>query len=292
MLGEEIKMIKISKYQGLGNDFIICLDQDLLTKDYSQLAKELCNNQITGVTDGLICVKTNPLTMIFYNQDGSIGTMCGNGLRCFVKYCYDNKIISTNKNTILTGAGYYETEIISTDPFMVEVKMNKPDYSNQLLKIKTNKEEFINEKISFQNKDYYLNCVFMGTHHTVIFVDDLKEVDEELGRFMCHLPIFDDRTNVDFVQIESRNKLLVRTYERGVGFTLACGTGACASFVIAKRFAKCDNWVDVCFENGSLRISQKEDNVYMLGPSELVATWKYSLNNCSSIFSYNNKSKK
>ena len=192
----------------------------------------------------------------------------------------------------LSGAGYYETQIISTDPFMVEVKMNKPDYSNQLLKIKTNKEEFINEKISFQNKDYYLNCVFMGTHHTVIFVNDLKEVNEELGHFMCHLPIFDDRTNVDFVQIESRNKLLVRTYERGVGFTLACGTGACASFVVAKRFAKCDNWVDVCFENGSLRISQKEDNVYMLGPSELVATWKYSLNNCSSVFSYNNKNKK
>ena len=268
-------MINISKYQGLGNDFIICLDNDRPNKDYSSLAKELCNNKITGTTDGLICVKTNPLTMVFYNQDGSIGTMCGNGLRCFVKYCYDNNIIKEKENIVLTGAGKYETKIVCTDPFMVEVKMNKPNYSNDILKIKTEKEEFINEKICFQNKDYYLNCVFMGTHHTVIFVDSLRELTEELGHFMCHLPIFEDRTNVDFVQVDSRKKLLVKTYERGVGFTLACGTGACASFVVTKRFDKCDDWVDVCFEKGSLKISQKEDNIYMLGPAELISTWEY-----------------
>lgn len=273
-------MLKISKYQGLGNDFIICLDEDLPHKDYSKLATILCNNETTGLTDGLICVKINPLTMIFYNQDGSVGTMCGNGLRCFVKYCYDNKLIDTLSNNVITKAGVYETTIVSTNPFIVEAKMNKPDYSSKTLKIKTDKEEFINELVSFNNQDYYLNSVFMGTHHTVIFVNDLEDISEELGHYMCHLPIFDDRTNVDFVQVVSKDYLKVKTYERGVGFTLACGTGACASFCVARRYNMCTDNVTVAFELGCLQI--KEDNtknVYMQGAAELVNTWKYSLNN-------------
>lgn len=271
-------MLRITKYQGLGNDFIICKDNDLPNKDYSNLAVQLCNNNITGVTDGLICVKENPLTMVFYNRDGSVGTMCGNGLRCFIKYCYDNDIIKDSFNVVSTKAGMYETTIISTNPFLVEAKMNMPDYKAKTLKIKTEKEEYINEPVKFENKDYYLNCVFMGTHHTVIFVDDFKQVTDELGRYMCHLDIFDDRTNVDFVQVISPTHLKVKTYERGVGFTLACGTGACASFCVAKRFNKCLDNVVVEFENGCLNIKEKMNNVYMEGPATLVDEWKYSLN--------------
>lgn len=273
-------MLKISKYQGLGNDFIICMDDDLLCKDYSQLAKELCNNETTGVTDGLICVKTNPLEMVFYNQDGSVGTMCGNGLRCFVRYCYDNNLLKERFNVVLTKAGLYETNIVSVDPFVVEVKMNKPDYRAKTLKIKTDKQEFFNEVVSFNGVNYTLNCVFMGTHHTVIFIDDLNDLTEELGSYMCHLPIFDDRTNVDFVQVVSNNCLKVKTYERGVGFTLACGTGACASFCVARRYNKCLDKTVVQFELGSLDIREdSENNIYMIGPTEYVSAWKYSLNN-------------
>lgn len=273
-------MLKISKYQGLGNDFIICMDEELPYKDYSDLAIKLCNNEITGVTDGLICVKVNPLEMVFYNRDGSIGTMCGNGLRCFVRYCYDNNILDSKYNNVLTKAGLYETKIVSTSPFVVEAKMNKPDYSVKKLLIKSNKEEFFNELVEFNGHEYILNCVFMGTHHTVIFVDNLENITEELGSHMCHLPIFDDRTNVDFVQIVSEKCLKVKTYERGVGFTLACGTGACASLCVARRYGKCLEQVTVHFELGSLDVREDEEhNIYMIGPAELVDVWKYSLNN-------------
>lgn len=270
-------MLNISKYQGLGNDFIICLDDELKTKDYSKLAIELCNNTITGVTDGLICVKTNPLSMIFYNRDGSVGTMCGNGLRCFIRYCYDNNLIEGYNNDVVTKAGVYETSIISTEPFLVRANMNKPNFSAKLLEIKTLKEEYVNEKIIYNKEEYFLNCVFMGTHHTVIFVDNLSDITEELGHYMCHLPIFVDRTNVDFVEVVSKDYLKVKTYERGVGFTLACGTGACASFVVAKRFGKCENNVVVAFEKGELLINETRENIYMTGPTEKVNTWKYSL---------------
>lgn len=274
-------MIKVSKYQGLGNDFIICLDKDAKCKsnsDYSHLAIKLCNNEILGSTDGLICVKTNPLEMVFYNKDGSIGTMCGNGLRCFIKYCWDNSIINDSFNVVKTKAGLYETYIESVEPFIVKAKMGLPNYDNQILKIKTAEKNFINQKVMFNNKDYYLTSMFMGTHHTVIFVEKLKELTEELGYFMCHLDIFDDRTNVDFVEFVNKNELKVKTYERGVGYTLACGTGACASFCAARLFKMCEENVVVHFENGDLIISEIHDNIYMTGPCEKIFTKELNRN--------------
>lgn len=263
-------MFKYSKYQGLGNDFIICQDKDLPHHNYSLLAYTLCNDETHGPTDGFISVKTNPLEMIFYNRDGSIGSMCGNGLRCFVRYCYDNKIISCLDNIVKTKAGLYETKITSTNPFMVSVNMGKPSFDNDILEIKTNKKEFINEVIEFDKDEYKLTSLFMGVHHTVIYVDDVKEVSEELGHFMCHLPIFKDRTNVDFVSIIDDETINVRTYERGVGFTLACGTGACASFYVSHMLNKCSSKVKVIFEKGSLDVELIDNNVFMEGPSELI----------------------
>lgn len=263
-------MIKYSKYQGLGNDFIICLDCDLENKDYSTLAKTLCNNEHFGKTDGFISVKTNPLTMNFYNQDGSIGTMCGNGLRCFVRYCYDNKLLTKMSNTVYTKAGAYETKIVNINPFIVEVKMGNESYGNDLLKIKTDKKTFINECVEFNGQKYYLTSLFMGTHHTVIFVDNLDTLTEELGHYMCHLDIFFDRTNVDFVYVKNESEIHVKTYERGVGYTFACGTGACASFAVARMFKMCSDSVKVIFEKGSLDISYKDDSIWMRGPAELV----------------------
>ena len=271
-------MFKYSKYEGLGNDFIICQDKDINNKEYSKIAINLCNSPAIGKTDGFISVKTNPLTMIFYNQDGSVGTMCGNGLRCFIKYCYDNKIINNLENEVYTKAGIYKTKIISTDPFLVKVRMGNESYSNDILKIKTDKNEFINEIIKFNNKDYKLTSLFMGTHHTVIFVDSLEELTEELGYFMCHLPIFEDRTNVDFVVVKNEHELHVKTYERGVGYTLACGTGACASFAVARRFNLCSDNVKVIFEKGSLKISYDQSSIWMEGPCEFIKSYEEKIN--------------
>ena len=263
-------MIKFSKYQGLGNDFIIADDKRLLKKDFKELSISLCNNDKTGKTDGFIFVKKEPLTMIFYNQDGSLGTMCGNGLRSFVKYCYDNKIISDFENKVMTGAGLYNTQIISTNQFVVKVQMGKPNFSAQILKIKTDLNEFINQQYKYNEKEYKLTSLFMGTHHTVVFLDNFEELTEDLGHTLCHLDIFDDRTNVDFVVVKSPTELFVKTYERGVGFTKACGTGACASFVVSKMFDLCENEVNVNFELGSLKISEIDGEIYMEGPAEKV----------------------
>ena len=153
-----------------------------------------------------------------------------------------------------------------------KVNMNKPNYSSKFLEIKTDKDEFINEKITYKNSDYYLTSLFMGTHHTVVFVDDVLKVSEEVGSYLCHLPIFKDRTNVDFACIKNEKEIYVKTYERGVGFTLACGTGACASFCVSKRFNKCSDEVKVVFELGELKISEHDENIYMEGPSELIFT--------------------
>ena len=264
-------MLKYSKYQGLGNDFIICLDSDIKNKDYSLIAKKVCNNNITGKTDGFISVKTNPLEMIFYNQDGSLGTMCGNGLRCFISFCYDNGLIDSLENQVLTKAGLYKTIITNTTNFTVKANMNKPNYSAKFLEINTSKDEFIDEVIIFKDKEYKLTSVFMGTHHTVIYVKNKGEINEELGHFMCHLPIFKDRTNVDFVIVKDDKTLSLKTYERGVGFTDACGTGACASFCVSRKKNLCQGKVRVYFEKGYLDITcDNDENIYMEGPAELI----------------------
>lgn len=263
-------MIKISKYQGLGNDFIICDDEKLLEYDFSKLAQILCNNKKTGKTDGFIFVKKKPLTMFFYNQDGSIGTMCGNGLRCFVKYCYDNGIIKKLENDVITKAGTYKTQIINKEPFIVKVQMGKPNFSASFLKIKTDLNEYINQEYIYNEKSYKLTSLFMGTHHTVVFINSLEELTEELGHTLCHLSIFDDRTNVDFVVVKNEKELHVKTYERGVGYTQACGTGACASFVVASMFGLCSNDVEVHFELGSLKINESNGEIYMQGPAEKI----------------------
>lgn len=263
-------MIKFSKYQGLGNDFIISDDETLNNKDLSKLAKELCNNELINKADGLIFVKKNPLEMVFYNQDGSIGTMCGNGLRCFIKYCFDNSIIKKQNNNVLTLSGTYQTYIQSFNPFIVKANLGQPNFSTSFLKMNTILNEYINQEYTINGKTYYLTSLFMGTHHTVVFVNSFEEVSTELGETLHNLPVFFDRTNVDFVLVESRKRIKVKTFERGVGFTKACGTGACASFVVAQMFGKCDNEVEVLFEKGSLKIKRINGDIYMEGPAEKV----------------------
>lgn len=263
-------MTKYSKYEGLGNDFIILMKKDVQNESLNALAKQLCNDPVNGKTDGFIVVEENPLTMHFYNQDGSEGTMCGNGIRAFINYCYDHLLIRNIVNNVKTKAGIYKTIITSTNPFMVKVEMGKPLFDNDTLKIKTRVSPFLKQPIIFYDKKYELNCVFMGTHHTVVFIENMNEATVELGNYLCHLPIFDDRTNVDFVVVQSQNELFVKTYERGVGFTKACGTGACASFVIAKLFGFVENNVKVYFANGYLEICENEEKIYMTGPAKQV----------------------
>jgi len=262
--------IKFSKYHGCGNDFIIIDENEEL--DYQILAPKICNRYIGIGADGLIVVKKKKLEMLFYNNDGSISTMCGNGIRCFAKYCLDNNIVNEKNFDVITKAGLINIEEVSPDKYLVNI--GKPSFKTSDLKMNTNLSSYLKQNL-FNTE---VSSVLIGTVHTVVFVERLEEVIKtDLGEKICNAEVFTDKTNVNFVEVIDKDNFKVRTYERGVGWTHACGTGACASFIIGSLENKCNNEVNIHFKYGSLKISKRDEDIYMCGPAVKIASGLYTI---------------
>lgn len=246
--------MKFEKYHGLGNDFLIT--EDLSIVGNSELIKSVCN-RYTGIgSDGLIIVKKDPLEMIFYNQDGTRGEMCGNGIRCFSYYCYNHNLLDSNNFECHTLDGVKHLEIKSDSPFIVKVKMGEM----------IDKIDSIN--IEFNDKQYLVYSLNFGVPHAVIYTTE--EITEELGKYISNHPYFVNKTNVNFVNIIDENNIKIITYERGVGFTKACGTGSCSSVVVSKKLGLVKNEVFVHQALDKLLITIEDNNIYMEGPSKKV----------------------
>lgn len=244
----------LEKYHGLGNDFLITQDVNIIGN--KKLIIKLCN-RYTGIgADGLIVVKQNPLEMVFYNQDGTRGEMCGNGIRCFSYYCYLHNIVNGNQFDVHTLDGFKQINIINTSPFISCVLMNKCDY------------KITNLNIEFNNKNYLVYAINFGVPHAVIYTE---EITEEFGKYISNHSFFENKTNVNFVKIIDNETIKIKTYERGVGFTKACGTGSCASFVVSKYLGYVLNKAKVVQEEGSLDVYENNHNIYMQGPACKIA---------------------
>lgn len=266
--------INFTKMQGLGNDFVI-LDYEEYEKtklEPSELAKKLCDRNFGIGADGLIIV--NPkcenadISWIFYNSDGSLAQMCGNGMRCFARYVYDKKIIDKKEFSVETKAGIIIPKIISDTE--VCVNMGKPILDTK--KIPCNAKTNLNIPYKIGEKTFNLNAVSMGNPHCVIFVDkDSKYLAENLGSKIETDEIFPEKTNVEFVEILSRNSVKINVWERGCGITLACGTGACATTVAGILNDYLDNTVSCNLPGGTLKVewqgnkNNTDHNVYMTG---------------------------
>lgn len=258
-----------SKYHGCGNDFLLSVYDETL--DYSKIAYEYCN-RYTGIgADGLICAKKldNMYEMIFYNADGSRAPMCGNGIRCFCKFLYDNKLVLDSEYNVYTLSGIMKVKVTSFDPFMVCINLGKPIYSCNHLSIDSEKEVFLDEDILL-DKIYNVSAIYMATHHLVTIVDNIDDVTEKMGEGLCKHPVFKKQINVNFVEVIDRENIRIKTYERGVGFTKACGTGGAASFAILYSKGIVDDKIKNHLEYGVLSYEKKGDEFLMTGPSELI----------------------
>ncbi len=255
--------MKVRKYNGCGNDFVVIVDEKEL--DYQALAQSLCQDDRFD-TDGLIGVKQDPLEMIFYNRDGSRAPMCGNGIRCFAKYVYEEGIVKAKEFPVVTLAGILTVTITQTTPFECRVQMGQAHYDNALIGA-SDQASFQQRLFEVTTGPVEITSLFMGTIHTVVFVEDaVAEISQTRGSEICHHPLFQEQTNVNFVQVLNQKELLVRTYERGVGWTLACGTGCCAAYVVARDLGKVNGPVLVHLEQGQLEISG-ETEIIMAGPA-------------------------
>ena len=279
-------MLKFEKYQGAGNDFVIVSEKELIEKgipEDGEFASQVCNRHFGIGADGLIILKyvASMPFMFFFNADGSQAPMCGNGIRCFSHYLVNNHLVDGNEFVVKTVPGdltirvNYDEE---KDDFSARVNMGKPIFNIKEL-INTEKEQFLREKINIDGKEIEISYIFMGTDHSVIFVNDFSDYDiDEIGKKIeNYTDLFPKKVNVNFVKVYDRKRMEVITWERGAGRTLACGTGATASAVLAKTFGFVDDKVNVKVPGGQLVIEYEggENDAFMTGPSEKIAEGLY-----------------
>ncbi|WP_338561987.1 diaminopimelate epimerase [Paraclostridium sordellii] len=260
------------KLHGVGNDFI-AIDgrfDNIDSNDYSDLAKRVCHRHFGIGADGLLVVKNSDVCdveMVYYNSDGSRANMCGNGLRCFCKFVYDNNIVNENEFTVYTldGVKKISLNIYNDKINTIRVNMGKANFNPKNIPVNTDKEVFINEKLVIGNKEFLVSSVLMGVPHTIVFVDEINKKDiYSYGEIIEKNKVFPQNTNVNFVKIDDRDNIKVYTWERGCGYTLGCGTGMTASVIVANYLDKVDNIVNVSSEGGTVKIEILDD-VYMIG---------------------------
>ena len=265
--------MKFWKLQGIGNDFIAIdgRDDNINSDDYGKLAKSVCHRKFSVGADGLLVVKNSnvaDIEMVYYNSDGSRASMCGNGLRCFVKFVYDNNIFNKEKIDVdtLDGIKKIKINLKNKDIDTITVNMGQGSFKCSDIPINSNEEIFINKEINVLDEKFIVNCMHMGVPHTVIFVDDMDmNKIHKYGPLIEKHEIFPEGTNVNFVKIIDEKNILVRTWERGCGYTLGCGTGITASVIISNYLKKVKDSVKVTSEGGSIIIDFIDNEAYMTG---------------------------
>lgn len=266
--------MKFWKLHGVGNDFI-AIDgrfDKIPASNYSDLAKRVCHRRFSVGADGLLVVKNSEecdVEMVYYNSDGSRAAMCGNGLRCFCKFVYDNNIVNKKEFDVYTldGVKKIKLNVIDKKIDSIKVNMGKGSFSKQDIGLNWNKDNFIEEEIEVLDKKFKMTSMLMGVPHTVIVVDDISlENVCKYGKEIEKNKIFSQGTNVNFVKVEDENNIIVHTWERGCGYTLGCGTGMTASAIVCNHLKKVCKSVNVTSEGGKVKIDI-EDFVYMTGPA-------------------------
>lgn len=270
--------MKFWKLQGIGNDFIAIdgRNDSVASDNYGKLAKKVCHRKFSVGADGLLIAKNSnvaDIEMVYYNSDGSRASMCGNGLRCFVKFVYDNNIIKKEEFNVYTLDGIKRIKINTNDNKIdtITVNMGSGSFKSGDIPVNTKKEVFINESIQIIDKEFTISSMLMGVPHTVVFVDEINMEDiHKYGPLIEKHEIFVKNTNVNFVKVIDESNIFVRTWERGCGYTLGCGTGMTASVIISNYLNKVCKSVNVISEGGSIKIDLDDEKTYMSGRAEKI----------------------
>jgi diaminopimelate epimerase len=205
--------------------------------------------------------------------------MCGNGIRCFAKYIFEKGIVKKNKISVETLAGimYIDLIVENSNVASINVNMGSPRLEGEKVPFSAEYSN-IEYVLKIDGDEYRATTMFMGVPHTVIFVDeiDINKV-VEVGKKVEILDIYPMKTNVNFVKVIDRGKIKVRTWERGAGYTLACGTGTCASAVACITAGKTDNCVEAELAGGKLFIEYDGKDVFMTGPAEFICRGEFDI---------------
>lgn len=271
-------MIEFTKMHGLGNDYVYinCINTNIVNP--SKLAKAVSDRHFGVGSDGLILIDKSEIAdfrMIMFNQDGSQGEMCGNGIRCVGKFVYDKGLTTKTNITIETLAGIkvLELNLKNSKVETVKVDMGEPIFNPDEIPVKCEQNPVTSLLLKAADKEFNFTCVSIGNPHAVTVIENTKEFNiEKYGPILENDIHFPRKTNVEFIEIIDNGNIKMRVWERGSGETLACGTGACAVAVVCKLMGLTDNMVNVHLLGGTLNIEWNKENnhVYMTGPATTV----------------------
>jgi diaminopimelate epimerase len=275
--------MKFTKMQGCGNDYIYMDCTKSLIEDIPETAVRISDRHFGVGSDGLILIrpsKTADFMMDMYNNDGSAGKMCGNGIRCVAKFVYDNGLTDKKHLQIETLSGIKELDLTVENGRVtyVTVDMGAPVTTPSLIPVKSDKEIVLREPVAVGGQQFEITCVSVGNPHAVVFVEAPGKLPlETIGPLFERHEMFPDRVNTEFIHVTDRGHIEMRVWERGSGETLACGTGACAGVVACVLNGMTDEEVIVSLPGGELKIryDREKNTVFLTGPAVKVFDGEY-----------------
>ena len=271
-------MIKFTKMQGLGNDYVYIDAINQKIENMSYLAKFVSDRHFGIGSDGLILICKSDIAdfkMRMFNSDGSEAEMCGNGIRCVGKFVYDKGLTNKTILTIETLAGIKTLKLNTKEGKVetVKVDMGEPILDPEKIPVISKENPVKNLLLKAEDKEFKFTCVSMGNPHAITEVENTEKFDvEKYGKILEIDKVFPNKTNVEFIQILDKEHIKMRVWERGAGETLACGTGACATAVACYLNGKTNRKVEIELLGGNLYIewNEKDNHIYMTGPAVTV----------------------
>ena len=272
--------IVLEKYHGLGNDYLV-FDPNKNELELNEAnVKMICNRNVGLGSDGILegPLLGEHLAVKIWNPDGSVAEKSGNGVRIFAKYLKDAGYVQKKNYELMTDGGIVEITYLNEEGSRLRISMGKLSFVSEEIPVIGERREVINEDMVFGNNLYPATCVSVGNPHCVIPMQEIsKELVCKIGVHSESARYFPERVNTEIMKVTDRNHIAIETYERGAGYTMATGTGACAAAAVAYKLGLTENKMLVHMPGGDLQVEIADDwNVYITGDVFYIAEIKLS----------------
>lgn len=276
--------ITLKKYHGLGNDYLVFDPNKNEVKLQERKVEMLCHRNLGVGADGILygpIMEDGKIRVKIFNSDGSEASESGNGVRIFAKYLRDEGYVKEQSFVLTTQANDVKVEFLDEEGKSMRVNMGKPDFASSAVPAMIGvQSEIVNEPLTFHDKLYNTTCLSVGNPNCVIMMEEVNgKTATELGPYVENASYFPNRMNMQICKVNDRQNLTIEIYERGSGYTLASGTGACAAAAAAAKMGLVDSCVTVHMPGGELMIEQADNgDLYMTGAVEYVGEFNLAEN--------------